>query len=57
MQAMGPRKEVLQRLLLAKSILSPGRMAPRGQPNEHVVERQILNANDAAALIFADISD
>lgn len=54
---MALRKEVLQRLLLAKSILSPARTAPRGQPNEHVVAREVLNGHDAADLVFAAIAD
>ena len=51
------RKEVLQRLLLAKSILAPARAMPRGQPSEHVVARQVLNAHDASDLVFAGIAD
>lgn len=57
MRAMALRKEVLQRLLLAKSILAPARTAPRGQPNEHVVARHVLNAHDATDLVFAAIAD
>jgi hypothetical protein len=51
------RKEVLYRLLLAKSILAGGRNALTGQPNPHVVALQILNAHDAADLVFASIAD
>jgi len=51
------RKEVLHRLLLAKSILSLGRNASYGQPNAHLVAKQVLNAHDAADLIFAAIAD
>jgi hypothetical protein len=51
------RKEVLHRLLLAKSILAAGRSASAGQPNPHVVATQILNAHDAADLVFASIAD
>jgi hypothetical protein len=54
---MSLRKEVLHRLLLAKSILSPARNAILGQPNAHLVARQVLNAHDAADLIFAAIAD
>src|ERR1700674_5104632 len=51
------RKEVLHRLLLAKSILAAGGSAPLGQPNSHLVARQVLNAHDAADLLFASIAD
>jgi hypothetical protein len=54
---MNLRKEVLYRLLLAKSILTAGRSAPLGQPNPHVVARQVLNAHDAADLVFAATAD
>jgi hypothetical protein len=54
---MSLRKEVLHRLLLAKSILAGGRNAPSGQPNPHLVARQVLNAHDAADLVFASIAD
>lgn len=54
---MSLRKEVLHRLLLAKSILAAGRSAPLGQPNPHLVARQVLNAHDAADLVFASIAD
>ena len=55
--AMSLRKEVLHRLLLAKSILAAGRSATLGQPNPHLVARQVLNAHDAADLVFAGIAD
>jgi hypothetical protein len=51
------RKEVLHRLILAKSILSPVRTTPRGQPNGHLVAKQVLNAHDASDLVFAAIAD
>ncbi len=51
------RPEVLHRLLLAKSILSSGRMVFPTQPNAHLVAKQILNAHDAADLVFAGIAD
>jgi hypothetical protein len=51
------RKEVLHRLLLAKSILATGRNAPLGVPNPHLVARQVLSAHDAADLVFAAIAD
>jgi hypothetical protein len=55
---MNLRPEVLRRLLLAKSVLMGGRNAPlAGQPNAHVVAREILNAHDAADLVFAAIAD
>jgi len=51
------RKEVLNRLLLAKSILSPAVNGLPGQTNAHVIARQVLNAHDAADLVFAAIAD
>jgi hypothetical protein len=54
---MNLRKEVLHRLLLAKSILEPARAAAWAQPNAHLVARQLLNAHDAADLAFAGIAD
>jgi hypothetical protein len=51
------RKEVLHRLLLAKSILEPVRITVFGQPNTHLVARQVLNAHDAADLAFAGLAD
>jgi hypothetical protein len=51
------RKEVLHRLLLAKSILAAGRNAPLGLPNPYLVARQVLSAHDAADLVFASIAD
>jgi hypothetical protein len=51
------RKEVLHRLLLAKSILAAGRSTSLGQPNPHLVARHVLNAHDAADLVFASIAD
>src|SRR5665213_167341 len=54
---MNLRKEVIHRLLLAKSILAAGRSAFIGQPNPHVVARQVLCAHDAADLVFASIAD
>jgi hypothetical protein len=54
--AMNLRKEVLHRLLLAKSILSPARATVWGQPNPHLVARQVLTAHDAADLAFAAIA-
>jgi len=51
------RKEVIHRLPLAKSILIAGQSTPLGQPNPHYVRRQVLNAHDAADLVFAAITD
>jgi hypothetical protein len=51
------RKEVLERLLLAKSVLSPARNRTLGQPNAHLVARWVLNAHDASDLVFAAIAD
>jgi hypothetical protein len=51
------RPEVLHRLLLAKSILAAGRSSPLGQPNPHLVARQVLNAHDGADFVFAAIAD
>jgi hypothetical protein len=51
------KKEVLARLLLAKSILTSTRGAVAGQPNAHLVARQILSAHDAADLAFVAIAD
>jgi hypothetical protein len=51
------REEVGHRLLIAKSILAAGRSASLGQPNPHLVARQVLNAHDAADLVFASIAD
>jgi hypothetical protein len=55
--AMSLRKEVLDRLILAKSILSSAGRALGGQPNAHVIARRVLNAHDAADLVFASIAD
>lgn len=57
MCAMSLRKEVLDRLILAKSILSSAGRALGGQPNAHVIARRVLNAHDAADLVFASIAD
>ena len=54
---MGLRKEVLRRILLAKSILSPVLIAGWERPNAHAVAKQVLNAHDAADLVFAAIAD
>jgi hypothetical protein len=54
---MSLRKEVLHRLLLAKSILAPARAPALGQSNAHLVAKQVLNAHDAADLTFAAIAD
>ena len=51
------REEVVHRLLIAKSILAAGRSASLGRPNPHLVARQVLNAHDAADLVFASIAD
>jgi hypothetical protein len=56
-ESMSQRKELLHRLLLAKSILSLGRSAICPQPNVHLVARNILSAHDAADLVFAAIAD
>jgi hypothetical protein len=54
---MNLRKEVVHRLLLAKSLLSPARNAPLSQANAHLIARQLLNAHDAADLVFAAVAD
>jgi hypothetical protein len=54
---MNLRKEILHRLLLAKSILAEGRIPSLGQPNPHLVARRVLNAHDAADLVFASIAE
>jgi hypothetical protein len=56
-RAMNLRKEVLHRLVLAKSILSLGQSSSVGQPNAHLVAKQVLNGHDAADLAFAAIAD
>jgi len=48
------RKEVLNRLLLAKSILLP---AIGAELNAYTVARQVLNAHDASDLVFAAIAE
>lgn len=48
------RKEVLNRLLLAKSALLP---AVGGELNAYTVARQVLSAHDAADLVFAAIAE
>jgi hypothetical protein len=50
-------KEVVNRLVLAKSILSSAVGASSPQANSHLVARQLLNAHDAADLVFAAIAD
>ena len=54
---MTVRKEVIHRLLLAKSILSPARTSTRGQSDAHQVAKYVLSAHDAADLVFAAIAD
>jgi hypothetical protein len=54
---MNLKKEVVHRLVLAKSILSSGQSSSVGQPNAHLVARQVLNGHDAADLAFAAIAD
>lgn len=51
------RKEVVDRLILAKSILSSSVGALQGQSNAHLAAVQILNAHDAADLVFAALAD
>jgi len=51
------RKEIIGRLLLAKSILSHGRVGPAENPDSIAVAKQVLNAHDAADLVFAAIAD
>ena len=51
------RQEVIQRLLLAKSMLAPYRFAPWTEPDAHTVAIQVLAAHDAADLVFAAIAD
>jgi hypothetical protein len=54
---MSLRKEVIHRLLLAKSILAVSGSGSLGQPNPHLVARRVLGAHDAADLVFASIAD
>lgn len=54
---MALRPEVIQRLLLAKSILGPYRFAPWGEPDDYDVALQVLASHDAADLVFAAIAD
>jgi hypothetical protein len=51
------RKEVVNRLVLAKSILSSAVGSSSLQANSHLVARQLLNSHDAADLVFAAIAD
>lgn len=51
------RPEVIQRLLLAKSILAPYRFAPWNEPSDHDVAMQVLASHDAADMVFAAIAD
>ncbi len=55
--AVNLRPEVLHRLLLAKSILGVGRTPPLGRPDSYVIAMHVLNAHDAADLVFASIAD
>jgi hypothetical protein len=48
---------VVQRLLLAKSILSAARAMASAELNAHIVAKHVLNAHDAADLAFAAIAD
>ena len=54
---MNLRKEVIHRLVLAKSILDPARNVAWAQPNAHLVAKFLLSAHDAADLAFAAIAD
>ena len=54
---MTNRQQVIQRLLLAKSILAPYRFAPWGEPDSHTVAMQVLASHDAADLVFAALAD
>lgn len=54
---MNIRPEVIQRILLAKAILSPYRFAPWSEPDAYVIAMQLLAAHDAADLVFAAIVD
>jgi len=54
---MSLRKEVLYRLLLAKSVLSPYTNTMAAWPNPYLVAKQLLSAHDAADLVFASIAD
>ena len=51
------RAEVLRRVLLAKSILAPALASSWQQPSDHVIAKQMLEAHDAADLVFAAIAD
>jgi hypothetical protein len=51
-------KEVIERLLLAKSLLLPSTHAPwAAPPDAHLTARLVLTAHDAADLVFAAIAD
>jgi len=54
---MNIRSEVIQRILLAKAVLSPYRFAPWSEPDAYVIAMQLLAAHDAADLVFAAIVD
>lgn len=54
---MNIRPEVIQRILLAKAILSPYRFVPSSEPDVHLIAMQVLAAHDAADLTFAAIVD
>jgi hypothetical protein len=51
------RPEVLRRVLLAKSLLSAGSSVSSQTANDHVIALHVLNAHDAADLLFAAIAD
>jgi len=54
---MNVKREVLHRLLLAKSILSPAQSVVGGQSSDHLIAKQLLNSHDAADLVLAAIAD
>lgn len=51
------RKEVVDRLLLAKSLLSSRAGGVSGKSSTHLVAKELLQAHDAAELVFAAIAD
>lgn len=54
---MALKKEVVNRVLLAKAILSSFRGGTSSTANVYLIARRVLNAHDAADLVFAAIAD
>ena len=51
------RKEVVERLLLTKSLLAKMRFHSTAAPDSKFLASQIMTAHDAAELVLAAISD